>query len=339
MKLSALCQLLCLLAAATASAEPVVLRMATVAPPGTAWAREGRALERDIAELTHGQVRMKWYLGGIAGDEATMLARIRRDQLDGAASGGMMCMKLAPSMRVLRIVGVFQNRDESSFVSGRLKDLFDGEFLKAGFVNLGELGIGPDVIFSRTPIRTMAELRQTPLWIWDLDDVFKLTLAQMGLHVVPRPVETAYRDFEQRTFDGFVAVPTAALAFQWSAEARYYTDLRPSFLRGCLIMASRAYDQLSVEGQHAVRQASARVIARLEEVGRAQDDALLGGLFNKQGLTPIAASESFRAEFFAASRAMRDRLGDQLVAPSLLQRVLTLLADYRAVHRVVEGER
>ncbi|HEY1584642.1 MAG TPA: TRAP transporter substrate-binding protein DctP, partial [Polyangia bacterium] len=143
--------------AATASAEgTVLLRMATAAPEGTAWAREGHSNERDISELTHGQVRMKWYFGGIAGDEMQMLERIKREQLDGVASAGMLCAKLAPSMTALRIVGLFQSRDESAFVSGRLKDTFDAEFLKSGFVNLGEMGIGPDVIFSTTPMTSLA---------------------------------------------------------------------------------------------------------------------------------------------------------------------------------------
>jgi TRAP-type C4-dicarboxylate transport system substrate-binding protein len=305
--------------------------MATVAPAGTAWAREGHALERDIEELTRGRVRMKWYLGGIAGDELQMLDRVRRDQLDGIASGGMLCQRLSPSMRALRFVGLFQNRDESAFVSGRLRDLFDAEFLKEGFHNLGEYGVGPDVIFSRTPIRTMSELRQARLWIWDLDTMFGQALTSMGLRIVPKPLDGAYAAFESGAIDGFVAVPTAALAFQWSAEVRYFTDLRPSFLRGCILIASRAYDQLPIEGQQAVRQATARVIARLEEVGRSQDDALLGGLFARQGLTPVEASEAFRAEFYQAARMTRERLGAELLSPQLLQRVLTLLADFRAV--------
>jgi TRAP-type C4-dicarboxylate transport system substrate-binding protein len=316
-----------------AAREPlVVLRMATVAPAGTAWAREGHALERDIEELTHGAVKMKWYLGGIAGDEMQMLDRVRRDQLDGIASGGMLCQKLSPSMRALRFVGLFQNRDESSFVSGRLQELFDAEFAREGFQNLGEYGVGPDVIFSRTPIRTMDELKRARLWIWDLDVMFGQALTQMGLSVVPRPLEGAYAAFESGAIDGFVAVPTAALAFQWSTEVRYFTDLRPSFLRGCMLIASRAYDQLSVEGQQAVRQATARAIARLEEVGRAQDDALLGGLFARQGLKPVDPSEAFRAEFYAAARATRERMGEQVIEQRLLQRVLTLLADFRAFH-------
>lgn len=329
--------ILACLCAARAEAEPILLRMATAAPPGTAWAREGQAFERDLASLTGGQVRMKWYLGGIAGDELTMLARIKREQLDGIASAGMACHRLAPTMRALRIVGLFQSRNESAYVSGRLKDTLDVEFLKSGFVNLGEMGIGPDVIFSRQPITTMAELKKTPLWIWDLDDVYRQTLTQMGLTIVPTPLELAARAYEQHKLDGFLGVPTAALAFQWSAEARYYTDLRPSFLRGCLLISSRAYNQLPVSGQQALRQAAAKTIARLEEIGREQDEALLNGLFAKQGLRQMPASEVFRGEFFAAARAAREALGDKLVPAALLTRILSLLADYRGVHRPNEG--
>src|SRR5206468_969252 len=54
--------------AAPSAAEPVTLRLATIAPDGTAWAREVRAFNRDVEALTHGQVRFKWYLGAIAGD-------------------------------------------------------------------------------------------------------------------------------------------------------------------------------------------------------------------------------------------------------------------------------
>lgn len=323
----------------TARAEGVLLRMATPAPPGTAWARVGSSFERDIAELTGGRVRMKWYLGGIAGDELQMLDRIKREQLDGVASGGMLCQRLAPTMRALRIVGLFQSRDESAFVAGRLKETLDQEFLRAGFVNLGSIGVGPDVIFSRQPVTSMAELRQTRMWIWDLDDVYKQTLAQMNVTVVPRPLETAARDYEEHRLDGFFAVPAAALAFQWSAETRYFADLRASFLRGCMLIASRAFDQLSVEGQQAVKKSAARAIAQLEQVGREQDEAMLGGLFAKQGLKRIQVSETFRAEFFSAAQTARAELGEALVPRALLQRVLGLLADYRAVHRSVESER
>jgi len=322
---------------APAAAETVILRMATAAPDGTAWAREGRSFERDVAELTHDQVHMKWYLGGIAGDELTVLDRIRREQLDGVASAGMLCARLAPSMRALRVVGLFQSRDESAYVTGRLKETFDTEFLRQGFVNLGEMGIGPDIILSRRPVSTMAELQKERLWVWDLDDVYRQTMTAMGMHIVPRPLNSAFSDFEHGVLDGFVAVPTAALAFQWSTQVHYFTGLRPSFLGGCILIAARTFDQLPLEAQKAVRQAAAKTVARMEVIGRQQDDALLGGLFAKQGLKEVPVTETFRGEFFAAAQAAREQLGAKLVPHALLQRVLSLLADYRAVHRAVDA--
>jgi TRAP-type C4-dicarboxylate transport system substrate-binding protein len=318
-----------------------VLRFGTVAPDGTSWARIAKQTGADLAAATHGQVVSKWYFGGIAGDELQMLARVRKDQLDGIVSAGMLCEKLSPSMRVLRMVGLFQTRDESGYVAGRLKPLFDEDFRKEGFVNLGDVGIGPDLIFSRVPIRDMQQLRKTALWTWNLDEVFVASFTMLHMQVVPMPIDHAYAAYENGRVDGFLAVPTAALGFQWSTQARYVTDLHISFLRACILISTRAFDPLPIEARNALLTSSARGLMQLENKGREQDEQLLGGLFAKQGLKTVAASEAFRADFFAQARAVRDQLAQagKLVRPELVQRVLTLLADFRAEHRAVDGER
>jgi TRAP-type C4-dicarboxylate transport system substrate-binding protein len=330
-----------LLAGGIAHGEPIVLRFGTVAPDGTAWARIAKQTGQELSSATRGQVVSKWYFNGIAGDEQQMLARVRKEQLDGIVSGGMLCERLSPSMRVLRMVGLFQTRDESGYVAGRLKSLFDEELRKQGFVNLGDVGIGPDLIFSREPIRSMEELRRVQLWTWNLDDVFVATWPKLGVHVVPLPIEQAFAAYDSHRVDGFIAVPTAALGFQWSTQARYVTDLRVAFLRACVLVSTRAFDPLPLEARNALLNSSARGMTQLEEMGRRSDEQLLGTLFAKQGLKTVPVSESFRAEFFAQARAVRDQLATAggLVRPELLQKVLTLLADYRAEHRAVEGEK
>ena len=39
------------------------------------------------------------------------------------------------------------------------------EFAKNGFVFLGAAGFGLDILFSRTPVRTLADLRRGRFWI------------------------------------------------------------------------------------------------------------------------------------------------------------------------------
>src|SRR5260370_38171731 len=89
-----------LLAAAFAAGdEPIyTLRLATLAPQGTGWAREMQAFSRDVALATNGQVALKWYLGGIAGDDAEAANRIARDQLDGMAPGPWQCERWRPAV-------------------------------------------------------------------------------------------------------------------------------------------------------------------------------------------------------------------------------------------------
>jgi TRAP-type C4-dicarboxylate transport system substrate-binding protein len=323
--------LLCAPALAQTPPAPIKLRMSAIGPEGTAWARELRAFGRDLEDRTAGRVQMKWYFGSIAGDEVTALDRIMRGQLDGSA-GAQVCDRLAPSLRVTRVLGLFQSREESSYALGRLRASLDGEFRQSGFVGYVS-GMGSDILFTRDPVRSLADLRKSRLWVWNLDEVMVSELRRIGAEVQPATVEGAGKAYEEGRTGGFIAIPTAALAFQWSSQTRYFTDLRMGFLPGCVVVANRVFDTLPIPYQQAFREAMAKLALRFEDLGRAQDKALLGGLFAKQGVKPLPASDVFRSEFFAAAREARAHIDPKLVSHDLLLRVEGWLADYRAEHR------
>jgi len=319
-----------------APATVTVMRIATVAPDGSAWARELKAWARDVESATEGAVRLKIYFGGIAGDENVVLERIHREQLDGAI-GSELCTRLAPSLKVARVIGAFQTREENAYVLARLRPTFDAEFLRAGFINFGEAGLGPEVLFTREPVRDLASLRKLRLWVWDSDDVLPPQARALGLRIVQGPLAQAGRAFDDHQFDGFITIPTAALAFQWTTQARYLTPLRISFRSGCLIIATRAFDPLPAETQRAFQSSTGKLNQRIEELGREQDAALLGGLLARQGLTPMPETDRLRVEFFEAARAVR--AGASVVSEGVLSQVLAWLADYRAEHRIQERRR
>src|SRR5262245_21997015 len=153
-------------AAAEARAEPVVLRMASVGPEGSAYAREFHAFARDVAATTNGRVSIKWYLGGVVGDEAMTLARIQRGQIDGTA-GSILCERLAPTLRATHLIGIAASYAEARYLIERLRPSLDREFARAGFANLGEAPLGTAVVFSRTPLTRLDQLKRARLWIWE----------------------------------------------------------------------------------------------------------------------------------------------------------------------------
>jgi TRAP-type C4-dicarboxylate transport system substrate-binding protein len=308
-----------------------VLRFASVAPEGSAWAREFHAFARDIESATNGEVKVKWYLDGVAGDETEQLQRIQRRQLDGAGFG-VLCDQLVPTMRVARLPGFFQDVDEAAAVINAMQPQLEEEAHQAGFTLLGNTGLGSDLILTRTPVHDMAELRKQRLWRWELDDVGVALSAEMGLHVLPGPVSEAGASLDAHRIDGLIAIPAAIVAFQWSARASYLLDFHYNYLWGCLVVADRALAELSGEQRAVFRNVGARLQQRYQDLGRQMDEALLGGAFQKQGVHIERASASFRAEYFAASRTARERVASRFVKKEIIDRVLQMLTDYRAEH-------
>ena len=306
--------------------------MATVAPEGSAWAHLLKAFGNEVESSSGGAVRVKWYFGAITGDELQTFEGIKQGHLDGIASGGVICERLAPSMRIQGLAGVFQSREEAAYVMERIWPTIQEETQRAGFEMLIVSGLGPEVIFSRTPVRSMNDLRRMKVWRWAADEVGIAVAGEMGLQVVPTDLDVAGRAYEAQRTDGFIAIPTAALAFQWSAQARYITDLRSGYLTGCVAIRNSAVDRLPPEHQRLLRSIMAKYDALFQEIGKRQDDALLGGLFQKQGLRPVPPSEAFHSEFFDSARAARERVAAKLVPRPLLDRVMRMLADYRAEH-------
>jgi TRAP-type C4-dicarboxylate transport system substrate-binding protein len=315
----------------TAVAEPVRMRLATMAPEGSAWARECHGFSRDVAAATKGRVQVKWYFGGVAGDESASLVRVRKGQLDGAGIT-IGCESLAPSLRVTRMAGMIRSNGEARHVFARLRPRFEKEFARAGFFDFGVGSFGTIMLFSRRPVHSFAELQKTRLWAWDRDPIWLDVLRKMGLTIVPEPLEGAARAYEEQQLDGFLSPPIPALVFQWTTLARYFTDLRVGILPVCIVISQRSLDELPVADRAAFSGAAGKLADRFQDVVRDLDEQLIGGLLQKQGLQRVPPSESMESEFYEAARRVRESFDRKLVPPSLLNDVLSWLADYRAEH-------
>jgi TRAP-type C4-dicarboxylate transport system substrate-binding protein len=328
---SAVAVVVCWPVSARAADSDFLLRFATVAPDGSPWARNFRAFGQEVEFATQQRVRIKWYLGGIAGDELEQYARLERGQLDGSILG-VGCERSSPAMRILRLPGLFQTRAETLEVMNQLQPRFAEQAHARGFTLSAISTMGPDLIFTRVAVHSMAELRALRLWRWDVDEVGIASSRAMGLHIVPLPVDRAAAAFERGEIDGFIAIPAAALAFRWFTQARFVIDLRPAYMFGCQLIRDASFQRLPSPYQAAIRAAIASARVRNEETAQNLEESLLGGVFQRQGVTVVPVSETFHGEFVSAARAARDQVAKRYVDAELMGLVLALLADHRAEH-------
>jgi TRAP-type C4-dicarboxylate transport system substrate-binding protein len=308
-----------------------VLKMGTTVPDGTLWAHELKRFAETIEQRTAGRVRVKWYFGGITGDELEERDRILRGELDGAG-WSIGCSHVAQSLRVGRLPAVFLSRDEATDVLNHLQPLFEKEAHEKGLVFIGSVALGQDVLFTRKPVKNLDELKRLRLWRWSTDGVANAASREMGFQIVELPISEAARAYDEGRVDGFFVVPSGALSWQFSVRARYLVDLPSNVISGCLVMAERSLLSLSLADQAVVRDAGAVVRERVGVVTRDLDDKLMHGLFAKQGVVRVPISEDFRAQFFAAARLARDRVAESTVSKPLLDRVLKMVGDFRGEH-------
>ena len=147
-------------------------------------------MARELETTTHGDVRMKWYLGGIAGDEATALDRVRRGQLDGVA-GALFCGSLSPTLAVTRVAGLVQSRDEALHLLNHLRPRIDEDFKKTASSPSCIGNFGNDIMLPARPRRRFAELRKRPHVDLERRHGAARQMELMGLNMVPATIDAA----------------------------------------------------------------------------------------------------------------------------------------------------
>ena len=281
-------------------------------------------------------MQLKWYLGGIAGDDVEAGKRIERDQLDGVGAGTWQCERWAPSMTVTRLPGLFHDRDELKYVAARLRPQFEEELKKSGFVYLGDAQIGGSLDLLAPP---RAHVRRAAPG----QAVDARQRRRQDAHARRRSAcrwcrcrSTQSRAaFDRGQVDGFSSPPTGALAFQWSTQARYLLPLATDYILACMVVSTRAFDRLPFEHQRAVRAAAAKFMTRFDDAGAQADDELVGGLFARQGVTTLRADDKMQADFAAAAHAAWDKFDERAVPKALIRQVQAILTAYRASRPII----
>ena len=109
------------------------IKIATVAPDGTAWMREMRATGDAIRKATDDRVELKFYPGGVMGDAATVLRKIKIGQLQGSAFTGGEASLITKDAEIYTIPFLFKSQEEVDQVRAKVDPLVKEAVRKTGF--------------------------------------------------------------------------------------------------------------------------------------------------------------------------------------------------------------
>lgn len=321
---------LAVLLAGTAAAAD--LKIATVAPDGSHWMTQMRAGADEIRMRTAGRVTIKFYPGGVMGNDAQVLRKLRAGQLQGGAftSGGLA--ERYSGMSLYGIPLLFRSEEEVDAVRSKIDPLMAAGLEKAGFVSFGFTEGGFANVLSNEPIHSVDDMKRKKVWVPDGDQMSFLAMQTMGLSPVVLPVTDVLTGLQTGLIDISFASPVTALVLQWHTKVKYITVLPVSYSMGIFAIEKNAFNALMPGDQQIVREVMSRYLGQLDREAR-DDNRKALEVLNKAGIQTVTVNssdvEGWRHTIESLYPKLRERPD---VDVALLDQLLAVLNDYRRTH-------
>jgi TRAP-type C4-dicarboxylate transport system substrate-binding protein len=272
-----------LLAAGPGHAQTVI-KLATLVPDRSTWHEilldQVHRWEADAGEGL--QVRI--YPGGVAGDDPAVVRKMRIGQFQGAALSVEGLVAIDEAFRVFQVPMFYRSPEEVFHVLDALSPLLRERLEERGFVLLN-WGYGGWVhLYSREPIRSVADLRSQKMFLWGGEERSMRISRSVGMQPVGLAATDIMMGLQTGMIDAIATTPLAALSFQWFRLTPHQLDPGIAPLIGATVLTKRAWDSQSPKQQAAGLATAATTYERLRtEVTRAEKEAVEA--MKERGLT------------------------------------------------------
>lgn len=309
-----------------------VLRIGTIAPPGSSWSKQLRKMASEVKRRSKGALRIKLIFADIAGDEADVLRMIEEKKLDGAGLTGVGIGKIAPAYLVQQLPWLFRNYRELDCLRERMGARFDALLAEKGYEVLAHSDVGFVYAFTRKPVRTPEDLEKMKFWGWELDVIAQRLLRMVGVSPVKLPVPEVGPALEKGELEAFYGPAYGVLAIGWNRFAKYRLATRLALVSGALLVPKSTMDALPEPLRELLRAVAKEWGPPLSKAIRAQNKRALAAM-EKAGIELIRLTSGENSLWVTISEKVQAHFVDKLYPQALLDDVKNTIAACRKALR------
>jgi TRAP-type C4-dicarboxylate transport system substrate-binding protein len=306
----------------------IELKIATIAPEGSSWMKVMDRLDEEVRAKTNGEVGLRFYPGGVQGDEAIVLKKIRSGQLQGGGFTGVGLGEIAPSLRVLEIPFLYRTIEEVHAVRESLTPVLVERLREAGWELLGWSDVGFVYLFAKQPIRSAEDLKKVRMWLWEGDPLAESLLRNVGVSPVPLPITDVVTSLQTGLIDAVYTSTLGCISLQWYSRVTHMTDLPVTHAMGAVVVSKKAFDAISPASQEIVRDLCAARFADLAAQTTRENQEGFDVLRSK-GIEVVALTDAERGRFEEIGKTVREDLVGKLYSREDLDTMLQALAKAR----------
>jgi TRAP-type C4-dicarboxylate transport system substrate-binding protein len=313
---------------ATVWAQNVVLKIGTIAPEGSAWAKAFREINKELEQKTNKQVTLRLFPGGILGDEVDMLRKTKVGEIQGALLTGGGLGVIFKDIKILGIPFLFQNYQEVDAVMAHMDSFLQKGLLDNGFKSMGWAEQGFIYLLSKEPIRNAADLKKGKVWIWEDTPIGRAVFKELGVNAIPLSVTDVLMALQTGMIDTVYSSPLAAIGVQWFTKVSYMTDVPLAYSVGAVVLKKSDFEKISPAQRPIVEAAFTRQLAPLKDQLRKDNEKAIQVLQGK-GIKLVTPSARDVKELQALCFKGIATLGDDQFSKKGLEEVRNFLRTQR----------
>ena len=313
-----------------ASASAATLKVATISPDGSVWMKLLRDAGDAIAEETAGRVKMKYYPGGVMGDELAMMRKMRIGQLQGAVVTTGVFGRSYPDVQIYNLPMQFRSLAEVDYLRERMDAMLLAGLEENGYVALGLAEVGMAYAMSARSVTSVGGAQRLKVWTPAGNDGAIKAMQDFGIAPIPLAITDVLTGLQTGLIDTVAAPLVGAVALQWHAQLEYILNLPFMYVYAPVVLAKAPFERLQEEDRVVVRRLLGAAV-RAADAGNRTDHEAVWDVLQRQGLSLLQPRPEELAEWQArGDAAAQDWVSDGVVSAAIYQRFAALLGEFRA---------
>ena len=287
------------------------LKIGTIAPENSAYVKALREMGDAWNKRTGGRVRSSVF-AGTAGSEETMLRSLRGSarSLHAAQLSAISLGQLDSAFNVFALPMFFENYAEADRVLDKLTPLLEQRLEQKGLKALNFAYAGWVHVFSKQPIRTVADLKKQTLYTSTGDDAMAKWYRDNGFKPKQLDPTQMLESLGTGGIEAAPAPPVFAQILNWYVSAPNMMDLGFAPLLGATVISNDSWKRISPEDQKVVAEEAKKAADRLRtNIPRIEKEAIEE--MKKKNLK-ISAADT------AEWRKLADQLAQAMLAAKLV---------------------
>ena len=313
---------------AGARGEGLVIKMATLAPEGSAWHLILKEMGEKWKALSGGRVTLRLYPGGVAGDDADVVRKIRLGTLGAGSLGSQGLADIDRAVLALQVPMMYASFPEFDYVLEQMSPRIEKAFLARGFVLLNWADAGWVHFFSKAPVRTPDDLKPLKLFVWggsgEVTEIWKAA----GFNPVPLPSTEISTALQTGLVNAVPTTPQAAVLLQWYQHAKNMADVRWAVLLGGTVVSKAAWDKVPADVRPALLAAARDAGARIRKEIRASIQRDVEAM-KKRGLNVVGVDEAANAQWVKAAEATYGKVRGPYAPADAFDEAMRYRAEFR----------